>query len=499
MYSTLDDFDHEFYRKAKVLYDISRYQEVVSLLGPHLLEIFDSYMFFDALYKLEQYDELLHLSQDIGPENCRHVEILHLRAISFNNLRNFESAQNEIVQAISLAPDDAWGHHIFAHVTYNLGDYTSAHHSIMLAISIAPEIACFHTLRANICYGLRQFKQAKLALEDAVRIDPENDDALFELSLFTVSRAKKLELLQSALRNNPSKPSHQVHYSAIYHAFPWWLQPRKYPILIAPSFQIMLTFSCFAFAFFHPVLTQSIENIYDPVYIHHALYILAFGLVINNLWLSELLLVLCVLLFSRQIFCVDSPLLGIHATAALVHPCTSPSQISLFLFQLIGSVLLLPFVKPIFFNLRESYLEFLRCLQLLSKNDSLFKSLCAFLAQQFSAIIPWITAISFLIGITNNFDLLIMVGCWPLILTLYMPIIILLTIPQDKSLQLWLTEICTLVFPWLSVCVVYYLQLSFCSLLLTVPAIACLNIPLSIALGFIVSKSTIRFIHLVSD
>ena len=480
----MDDRQYPFYKKAIVFHEMARYREVVTLLGPHLQELHDSYIFFHALYQLKRFDELLHLSEGIGPDSCQYIAILHLRASSFNNLHNTERALDDISKAVNLAPDDAWGHYILAHIKYGLGECASAYRSVMLAIGIASENACFHKLQANIYYSLRQFALAKTALEKAASIDPEDDETLFELSLFRGKRHDKLQLLASAVRINPTESIYRVQYKALYHAFPWWLQPKEYPVRIAKPLQVVLALSCFMFAFFNPVLTQCIENIKDPIFVHHALYLLSFVLIANNIWLAELLLVLCVTLFSREIFCVYSE-----------------KQIIIFSFQLIGSVLLLPFVKPIIFNLRECYLEFMLSLRSLFRSDWFRKSLCIFLRRQLSVVIPWITAISFLAGITHNLDLLLFVGCWPLYLGLYLPYLLLLAFiaDQDKSLYQWFTEICMLFFPWLSIYIVYYLQLIFAALLLTIPVIHQLGLPLCIFLGFIVSKSTVRFIRLVSD
>lgn len=485
----MDGLHNDFYKRAKVLYEIRRYNDVVSLLGPHLSVLDDSYIFFDSLYRMDQYNELLHLSSMIHPGNIRYVDILQLRAGSFYYLGNVERGEAEIIKAVNLAPCDAWGHYGYAAIQFTLDKYKSAHRSIMLAISLEPDVSCFYDLRAKICWARGNKKQAAIDFEKAVNLNPENDDALFGLAQCKTTIQEKLQLLQSALHLDPSDKRYQDDYKEIVNAFPWWLRQDRYPIQISTPIQITLVLSCFLFALLNPALAHAIDNINDPVYIHHVVYTLVFALIINNIWRSELLLVLCVILFSREIFLFPNS-----------------NQLLIFVLQVFGSVIALPFVKPIIFSKLEFCRGFLRILRTLPTSSAILKSLCISPFRQIDKVFfPWMAAIAFMFGMQGDHDLLwLCVGTsmlLPCMLMMQLCVVIpmlIITINLNSLRRLFL-QLSVLFFPWFSIYAFFYVQLIFFSLLLNTPFFADIDTPVAVSFGYIISASTIRFYNSVAD
>lgn len=477
------------FKKAQVLYEIGRYEEVISLLGPHLSSLPDSYIFFHALYKTGQYDEILRLSQNISPNNDRYIDILRLRAWTFYDIDEFQQAKSEISEAIKLAPNDETVHYTYAWIKLTLREYKSAHSSILTAISLAPDNSCFYDALARICLARGQEKQAIIAFETAININPENDEALFGLSQLKTTRKAQLDLLRSALRIDPTDKCYQSKRKELINAYPWWLLPDKYSIQIALPIRIVLVVLCFTYAFLNPVLAQSITNINDPVYLHHVVYTVVFAIIINNIWLSEFILILCISLFSRELF---------------ISPTSD--QMVIFTLQVLSSVIALPFVKPVIFYQLEYLQNTWRNIRALPTVTTTFKALCVLpLWQLDKVLLPWLAAIAFMFGMQGNHVLLwLCVG--PSILFLCMlafclcvvvPILVL-TFDLNGLRRVFL-QLSILFFPWLSIHVFFYLQLIFFSLILNLSVFSVIETQVAIVFGYVISSSTIRFHNLVAD
>ena len=487
----MDDLANELYKQAIVLSELRNYQKVVSLLGPHLSALKDSFLFFHALFKLKQYDDLLHLSQKIGPDDAKYVGILQLRALSFLFLRNGTEARREIMTAVGIEPNDAFAQSSYASIQCALGDFAGAHCAIMRAISLEPEEPWHHLIHAFICLQRKQKKPAIGALENVLSLDPENGEALYQLSLLKKNKNAKHQLLQRALQLAPNCKRYQNQYDGIADAssvIPQWLHPAKYPIHIYTPLKLFLVCFCFLFAFRNPGLAQSISDINDPVYIHHTLYIFTFALIIRNFWLAELLLVLCILLFSRPI---------------VVFP--QSSTVCILTLQIMASVILLPLIKPMFFNLGESCRDLWHHLRLLPANRDFFKSLYVFFEERVEVIIPTNITLWFLVY--QKYEILLYGVIVPFILAGILVFVAVIYVVLTNLLEdfdrpfgvLWrgFKQCTALLFPLFATFIIYCMQLILFTAILYIPLVADIAYPyLAAIVSFVICTSSNRFYFL---
>ena len=484
----MSDFAEDLYKQAIVLSELGQYQKVVSLLGPHVSTLHSSLPFLHALFKLKQYAELLQLSEKRGSEDAKYVGILQLRALSCLFLGNETSGLREIMTAVKIASNDDSVLFTYATIQCALGNLADAQRTIIRAISLAPENSWYHVIHAFICLERDQQKPAKAALEKAISLDPQNSEALYHLSLLKKNKSDKQQLLRRALQLDPNESRYQNEYHGVSDFIPRWLRPSEYLIHIRAPLKLILVCFCFLFALKNPALAQSISNLNDPVYLHHTLYMCTFGLIIRRLWLAELLLILCILLFSSPI---------------VLYPQSGTAVV--LILQIMASVLLLPLVKPMFFNLWKSCRDLWQDLRLLPANRGFLKSLYEFFEDRVVAVISANITLWFLVY--KNYQILEYGVVLPLLLAslviLAMVTYVVLTNLLDdfdkplKVLHEGIKQCVVLLIPVFATFIIYFVQLILFTQILNMPFVVNIAYPyLAAIVSFVVCASSIRFYFL---
>ncbi|WP_030198627.1 tetratricopeptide repeat protein [Streptomyces sp. NRRL S-87] len=177
-------------QEADVLFDLGRYEQAAALAAQHLagdpgdatalvLLARCRHRLGDIQQALTAVEEALRVEPDAADAWLTHAQVLL-------SLEAYEPAERSARRAVELAPQ-FWGSH------YTLGivlDRTgrrkhrrAAHESAHTAVALAPEESDAHLLVGMTAHRARRYREARQAYETALRLDPDNSQALNNLSL----------------------------------------------------------------------------------------------------------------------------------------------------------------------------------------------------------------------------------------------------------------------------------------------------------------------------
>ncbi|WP_425617824.1 tetratricopeptide repeat protein [Anatilimnocola sp. NA78] len=171
-------------------------------MTPHLsraLVLIEQNRYAQALGELQ-----LHLGQH-AEDAFAHALMsqCHLR------LNNYDEAEQEAEQAVSLAPDQSIGYRMLASVFVERRRYSQAEQAIDVALQMDPHDADLHGLRASILTRQEKWKEAKESADAGLAIDPEDVVCLnVRAQALTMlgDRAGAAATVEDALRKNPDDP-----------------------------------------------------------------------------------------------------------------------------------------------------------------------------------------------------------------------------------------------------------------------------------------------------
>jgi len=210
--------------RAQILFDLGRHREVLDTLRPHIHEDEDgrvsAYLLCSSsLRVLGDYTAARTLTQEgltLYPQNTSlHIELA--RALLGQSLT--QAALEEAKRAVALDPEWSETHAVESGVLYEMGRYPESVESIRRALALDPNNANFHLrLAANLYH--QDLNQAALASVNAgLALDPNHAELLGMLARIEPNRRKKLDLLRSALRLNPSHERHQYLHGLLTRLF----------------------------------------------------------------------------------------------------------------------------------------------------------------------------------------------------------------------------------------------------------------------------------------
>lgn len=198
--------------RARILYELERYREVLDTLLPHLHDenpLFAYGLCSSSLRVLGDFAAAAKLSQQglthFPLEASLHMEMA--RALLGQSLSR--AALNEAQQAVALQPNWSQTHALESAVLYEMGRHPESMAVIRRALQLDPNDPDFHFRLAQNLYRLDREEEAKAAADTGLALEPDHADLLGMQAQLEPRRGKKIDLLKAALRLNPHDPDHQ--------------------------------------------------------------------------------------------------------------------------------------------------------------------------------------------------------------------------------------------------------------------------------------------------
>lgn len=199
--------------RARVLFDLGRYREVLDILRPHLRDEEDPVSAYalcsSSLRVLGDFAGARNLAQE-GLAHYPQDSVLHMElARSLLGLSLNQSALAEARQAVALGSEWAEPHALESAVLLEMGRKLEAEASIRRALALNPNNPDFYHCLAWNLYRQNREKDALSAANTGLALDPNHAELLGILAQLEPRRSKKLDLLRTALRLNPRHEGYQ--------------------------------------------------------------------------------------------------------------------------------------------------------------------------------------------------------------------------------------------------------------------------------------------------
>ena len=199
-------------QKAKILYDLDRYDEVVNMLHTEMASMEDvqgAWLFSSSLMMLDEMQNALKGTEQgltIDPE---FFPLLLLRAEIYKRLGLYSKASPAIEQALNIAPENSTCHVVASSIFLATNHFEKAIRHADRALSIEPENVYARIVKASVLHLQDHEQEARELAREAVSVAPDNPDAIAFLARLTESRADKVVLLGKALQLNPTDKDQQ--------------------------------------------------------------------------------------------------------------------------------------------------------------------------------------------------------------------------------------------------------------------------------------------------
>lgn len=146
-------------------------------------------------------------------------DILHLLAIAYAQLNQFELSFVYFEQAVGAAPNrsDFWGN--YANACWESGQFERAHLLIEKAVALAPESPEPHNIKGNVLLGQSRFAEAEEAFRSAIRLRPGYAHAQNNLGNALLKLGKNeeaIEVYQALLKGHPDYTDALCNLAAAY-------------------------------------------------------------------------------------------------------------------------------------------------------------------------------------------------------------------------------------------------------------------------------------------
>lgn len=199
-------------QKAKILYDLDRYDGVVDMLHTEMASMEDvqgAWLFSSSLMMLDEMQKALKGTEQglkIDPE---FFPLLLLRAEIYKRLGLHSKASPAIEQALNIAPENSTCHVVASSVFLATNHFGQAIRHADRALSIEPENVYARIVKASVLHLQDHEQEAQELAREAISVAPDNPDAIAFLARLTENRADKVVLLNKALQLNPTDKDQQ--------------------------------------------------------------------------------------------------------------------------------------------------------------------------------------------------------------------------------------------------------------------------------------------------
>ncbi|MCG3205403.1 MAG: Lipopolysaccharide assembly protein B [Elusimicrobia bacterium] len=144
----------------------------------------------------------------------------YLKAMLLESQGNFMAAQEEIENALALAPESAYLHRTAAELSFRLGQATKARDQIERALELDSKDVRSLIISGQVHWTLGDSDKAIERLKKAVSLDPDEAEALISLAGALTPRdpQEAIKLYKSFLERHPNSTEIQERLAQIYQA-----------------------------------------------------------------------------------------------------------------------------------------------------------------------------------------------------------------------------------------------------------------------------------------
>lgn len=202
-------------QKAIILYDLDRYNEVITLLRKELTSLEDiraAWLYSASLMMLNQTKDALKATE-LGLRNSpEYYPLLLLRAEMFKHLGLYSKALNDIERALKIAPDDSDCHIMAGSIYLTTDQYNLTLKHAEKALSLEPQSVDARLIKASALFQQDHDLEARKLAQEALSLEPDNPQVMGFIANLTENRTDKRILLGKALRLDPTDKDHQKEF-----------------------------------------------------------------------------------------------------------------------------------------------------------------------------------------------------------------------------------------------------------------------------------------------
>lgn len=211
----------EMINKIEVLYNLKRYEEVLSSATPLIAssseDLFEAYQYIImALASLERYDEALGFADKALSHMPNEAIFLYFKSLVLYDMHKPKQALELIKQVLSIEPNRGTYHHLHAKILVVLSRYVEAKRAIDKALSLESTNPDFELTHAMILYYLDNTSLACELITNILSRHPNHTETLSLKSKICESNlGRKASLLKNILFHSPFSTDTKEEYESI--------------------------------------------------------------------------------------------------------------------------------------------------------------------------------------------------------------------------------------------------------------------------------------------
>lgn len=222
--TTIDDDMQSDLEKARLLYELGRYEELLSLLMPQLDSLDDPEAGYSlsvyALQGLERYEQALQLAEQGLSRHPDSAQLLVSYASVLGFCGRYEKALEQAEAVLATDPDHPAAHHHRSFCLFKLRRTKEAKTAAEATLALAPDTADTLVLLAWIEQRLGNTQRFRELLDRALQINPCHANALTLQATSAKGLWNQLRLLRTGLALDPGDPVKQQAYALLTRQLP---------------------------------------------------------------------------------------------------------------------------------------------------------------------------------------------------------------------------------------------------------------------------------------
>ncbi|MBU1233077.1 MAG: tetratricopeptide repeat protein [Proteobacteria bacterium] len=203
-------------QKASILYDLTRYSEVVILLKEEtttrLEDVRGAWFYSASLMMLDHMQDALKAAEQGLRNSPEFYPLLLLRSEMYKQLGLYSKAADDIQHALRIAPEDPDCHIMAGSVSLTADRYDLAIKHAQKALSLTPKSVDARLVKASALFQQGHDQQARELAQEALSLEPDHPEIMGFIAGLTENRADKIILLGKALRLDPTDKAQQKEF-----------------------------------------------------------------------------------------------------------------------------------------------------------------------------------------------------------------------------------------------------------------------------------------------
>lgn len=207
--------DDEVSKKARLLYGLQRYGDVVELLetNPQCLDTgYGCSLYCAALLGLKRLHDTLAAAERGLKKHPYYYPLFFYKAEVYKQFGVYSKALDAAQAALVCDPEDAFYHAVVASIYLADDKVAKARKHAETALKLDPEDTYARIILASVSSFFDDDAKARAYIHEALALEPDNAAALAALAALSEKRSEKVVLLKRALRHEPTEEKYQKEY-----------------------------------------------------------------------------------------------------------------------------------------------------------------------------------------------------------------------------------------------------------------------------------------------